>query len=300
MCQASLTQLFGVSGTSISIKEIARTAVTPAPRHSRAPHSRTGQQVWDASNLFRIPTLHRVRRQDLSVATNTLTKPQTSPRRSSIGLKFTMAVTGLFFAFFVLFHMYGNLKILAGHEPFNEYAVHLREMFMPILPYEGLLWILRVLLLVSVVVHVYAAVTLWQRGNAARGQAYSVKKTAAATLSSRTMRWGGLALLLFIVFHLVQFTFRWFHAGGATAASSPAEMVVAGFQTPWVTIVYVLAMIALGLHLHHGCYSAFQTLGFTNTAKARGIARGFGLFVAVLVVVGFLVPPLAIQFGLIQ
>lgn len=210
-----------------------------------------------------------------------------------------MAVSGLFFALFVLAHMYGNLKILAGHEQFDSYAHHLRTMGEPILPYSGMLWIFRILLLAALAAHLYSAFTLWGRANHARQQKYLVKDAMHTAVSSRTMRWGGVALLLFIVFHLFQFTFRSFYVGTAPV-SSPAAMVVAAFSTWWLTLIYVLAMIALGLHLHHGVWSACQTLGFTNSAKARGMAKLAGAVVAGLVVLGFLIPPLAIQFGLIK
>ncbi|MBO3143316.1 succinate dehydrogenase cytochrome b subunit [Dermatophilus congolensis] len=232
------------------------------------------------------------------MATNTLTKP-TSPGRSTIGLKLMMAVSGLLFVFFVLMHMYGNLKILAGHELFNEYAHHLRTMFMPILPYSGFLWLFRIVLLVAVIAHIYSAATLWKRAKAARGTRYAVNKSAAASASSKAMRWGGIALLLFLIWHLLQFTIVQFNVGPLPAAD-PASLVVSSFQVWWVTLIYIGAMVALGLHLHHGTWSACQTLGFTNTAKARAWAKGIGLFVAVVVVVGFLIPPLAIQFGLIH
>lgn len=217
---------------------------------------------------------------------------------SSIGLKFMMAVSGLYFVFFVLFHMYGNLKILAGHEEFDEYAHHLRTMFMPILPYEGFLWIFRLTLIVAIVAHIYSAVTLWGRADKARGSKYVVKKAAAASLSSKWMRWGGVALLAFIVFHLGQFTLLWINVGGTFG--TPAERVVAAFEHWWLTLIYVIALIALAMHLHHGVWSACQTLGWTNTAKSRATAKTAGVAIAAIVVIGFLIPPLAILFGAIK
>lgn len=210
-----------------------------------------------------------------------------------------MAVSGLFFVFYVLAHMYGNLKILAGHQAFDTYAHHLRTLGEPMLPYSGFLWVFRLVLIVALLAHLYSAFSLWSRAGHARGHRYLVKDAMHTSISSRTMRWGGVALLLFIVFHLLQFTFRSFYVGTAPV-SSPAAMVVAAFQTWWLTLIYVIAMIALGLHLHHGTWSAFQTLGFTNSAKSRAIAKGAGAVIAGLVVLGFLIPPLAIQFGIIK
>lgn len=209
-----------------------------------------------------------------------------------------MAVSGLYFVFFVLLHMYGNLKILAGHEAFDTYAQHLREFGAPMLPYSGFLWVFRLTLLIALVVHVYAALKLWGRAGKARESRYLVKNSMGTSLSSRTMRWGGVTLFLFILFHLAQFTLRWIVVG--PAVESPAAMLVNAFQVPWLTLIYVLAMIALGLHIHHGVWSASESLGWTNTARSRNTAKMAGLFLAGFIVIGFLIPPLAIMFGLIK
>lgn len=209
-----------------------------------------------------------------------------------------MAVSGLFFVFYVLLHMYGNLQILAGHQAFDTYAHHLRVLGEPMLPYEGALWVFRILLIVALIAHAYSAIKLWGRANHARQNRYLVKNAMGASLSSRTMRWGGIALLLFVIFHLLHFTIRSLPI--TEYSGSPAAMVVHAFQNPLMTLIYVLAMIALGMHLHHGVWSACQTLGFTNSAKSRGLAKFAGIVVAAVVVIGFLIPPLAIQFGIIQ
>jgi len=209
-----------------------------------------------------------------------------------------MAISGLYFVFFVLFHMYGNLKILAGHEGFDHYAEHLRTMFMPILPYSGFLWIFRITLILALIAHVYSAITLWGRANGARSTRYAVKKSAAASISSKWMRWGSNALLLFIIFHLAQFTLMWVNVGGWR--DLPSERVVLAFQNPLLLLIYVLAMLALAMHLHHGVWSASQTLGWTNTAKSRATAKTAGLAIAAIVVIGFLIPPFAIFFGIIN
>lgn len=227
----------------------------------------------------------------------TVTK-QTSPMHSSIGLKIMMAVSGLFFVFYVLVHMYGNLKIFSGHEAFNDYAHYLRIMGAPLLPYQGALWIFRVLLLVALVAHVYSAFVLWSRASGARSDRYAVKRAAAATLSSKWMRWGGVALLAFIAFHLAQFTFLWINVGGVFA--TPAERLVAAFSEWWLTLIYVIALVALAMHLRHGVWSACQTLGWTSTARARSAANAAGIAISVIVTVGFLIPPLLIQFGVID
>lgn len=210
-----------------------------------------------------------------------------------------MAVTGIFFALFVLAHMYGNLKVLAGEEAFNTYAEHLRTFGEPILPYAGFLWILRVLLIVSLVIHVYAALTLWSRNHAARSHRYAKVKTV---LTSTTMRWGGVAIFLFVIWHLIQFTIGKVNVNTAVPVSkhNPYELLVASFQVPWMTGIYVLAMIALWLHLWHGVFSAQQTLGWTMDLKGRARAKGIAHFTTALIIIGFLIPPLAVQFGLVK
>ena len=179
-----------------------------------------------------------------------------------------MAVTGIIFIGFVLVHMYGNLKAFAGHDAFNEYAEHLRELGEPLLPHEGLLWILRAVLIVAVVVHIACALILWRRAKAARSVHYVVKKNKHSTFSSHWMRWGGIALLLFIVWHLLNFTIVKVNPQGGST-NDPYNLLVDTFDTWWMTLIYLAALLALGLHLRHGVWSAAQTLGLTNNDKAR-------------------------------
>lgn len=233
--------------------------------------------------------------------TTTLSPRGTTARGTTIALKLLMAVTGLIFVGYLLLHMYGNLKALTGEEGFNEYAEHLRTFLTPMLPYGGLLWIVRVVLILSIVGHVYAAVKLWRRADAARQTKYAAVKAAA---TSKWMRWGGVFLLVFIVWHLLHFTIIKISPNsekqGSNITQNPYELVVASFQVPWMTLIYVLAMIALFMHLKHGVYSAQQTLGWTMTPKAHARAKTISLAVAALIVVGFLIPPLSIAFGLID
>lgn len=229
--------------------------------------------------------------------TTTVERP-TSSRASTIALKLLMAATGLIFVGYVLLHMYGNLKAFGGQGAFDEYAHHLRTMLMPILPYGGLVWILRVVLILALVGHAYSAFALWQRAGAARGQKYQVKKAVKATLASRTMRWGGVALLTFVVFHILHFTTRTITPGGDF--DSPYERVVNSFQLWWVTAIYLVAMVALGMHLRHGVFSAMQTLGLTGTATRRRWANIAGVALAVVVAGGFALVPIAALTGLIS
>jgi succinate dehydrogenase / fumarate reductase cytochrome b subunit len=222
-------------------------------------------------------------------------------RRTTVALKLLMAVTGLLFAFFVLFHMYGNLKLLAGEDAYNTYAEHLRTMFEPILPHAGFLWILRVTLILALVVHVYAAVTLWMRAGNARRTPYAAGKAA---LRSTWIRWGGVFIFVFLIWHLIEFTISKVSVNpdktGVAITQNPYQLVVASFQVWWLTLIYVLAMAALALHLEHGVFSAQQTLGWTQSVKGYRRAKIIGYGTAALVVGGFLIPPLMIQAGLVK
>lgn len=217
-----------------------------------------------------------------------------------------MAVSGLIFIGYVLLHMYGNLMAFGGLETYDTYAHHLRTFGEPMLPYGGLLWVARIVLLSALIVHVYAAVTLWKRAGSARTQKYARKAKTGASFSSLWMRWGGVTLLLFVVWHLIQFTLVKPRLGGPEAAAdikeSPYLMLLNAFDPTmwWVTVIYLVALVALGLHLHHGVWSAAQTLGLTGTATARRRAKATGLVVALVTAVGFALVPLSILVGIID
>lgn len=232
--------------------------------------------------------------------TSTTSSSAARARTSTIAWKLAMAGTGLVFIGYVLVHMYGNLKVFGGQESFDTYAHHLRTFGEPILPYEGLLWILRVVLLASVVIHAVAAFKLWARASGARSQKYVVKKAVAASLSSRVMRWGGVALLLFVIFHLLHLTTRTITPGGDS--ESPYQRMVNSFapENWWVAVVYLLAMTALAMHLRHGVWSAAQTLGLTMTPAARARWNLVGYAVAIVVAGGFALVPLSILFGIVE
>lgn len=222
--------------------------------------------------------------------------------RSTIALKLSMAISGLIFIGYVLVHMYGNLKAFSGQESFNSYAEHIRELGEPILPHEGFLWIARAVLLLALVVHVYSAVVLWRRAGKARTTKYVVKKNKNSSVSSHWMRWGGITLLLFIIWHLANFTFKVNVKTGETgsAAGDPYTLMRQSFEVPWLTAIYLLAMVALALHLHHGTWSAAQTLGLTNTATARRNAKAAGMVLAVVVAGGFSLVPIFVLAGVIN
>ncbi len=210
-----------------------------------------------------------------------------------------MAGSGLLFIAFVLVHMYGNLKAFGGHDTYNEYAEHLRTFGEPILPREGLLWILRVTLIAALALHVYSAFALWHRAGKARTTKYVMKKNLASSLSSRTMRWGGVTILLFVVWHLINFTIGKVNVSGGST-NDPYNLLVDSFNSWWLTVIYLVAMLALGMHLQHGVWSAAQTLGLTNNARARRNAKSLGWILAVVIAGGFSLVPIFVLAGVIS
>jgi succinate dehydrogenase cytochrome b subunit len=219
--------------------------------------------------------------------------------RSTIALKLLMAASGVVFIGFVLVHMYGNLKAFSGHDAYNEYAAHLRSIGEPELPHEGMLWAIRVVLVGALVVHVACAVVLWRRAAKARTSRYVVKRNLSSTFSSRMMRWGGLTIVLFLVWHLLNFTIGKVNvAGGST--DDPYDLLVDSFEVWWLTVIYLVAMVALGMHLRHGVWSAAQTLGLTNNARARRNANVLGVLLAVVIAGGFSLVPIFTLFGVIS
>jgi succinate dehydrogenase / fumarate reductase cytochrome b subunit len=236
------------------------------------------------------------------VALTSLTPPRLAAR-STVALKALMAVTGLIMIGYLLAHMYGNLKVFAGETAFNDYAHHLRELGEPILPRSGLLWILRVVLLVSVFAHMYAAFKLWGRARKARGgvqryRSHRARTGVQRTYASFTLRWGGIVIALFVLYHLMHLTWNIVAPGGP--APEPYERVVNGFRIWWVVVVYTVAMVAVGFHLRHGIWSALTTLGANVSSLARRRLNLLAYAVAGIITIGFLLPPYAIVFGLVS
>lgn len=218
--------------------------------------------------------------------------------QSTIFLKILMAASGAVFIGFVLLHMYGNLKAFSGHDAYDTYAEHLRELGTPMLPHAGALWIIRAVLIVSLVVHVYCAASLWRRAKKARTIGYQVKKHTGAIFASRLMRWGGVTLLLFIIWHLLEFTVGKVNVSGG-ATNDPYNLLVDSFNTWWLTIIYLVAMAMLGAHLHHGIWSATQTLGLTGSERTRTLAKRSAFGLAVLISGGFSLVPIFVLAGVI-
>lgn len=220
--------------------------------------------------------------------------------RSTIGKKVVMAVTGIILVGFVVAHMVGNLKIYLGPEAINEYGHFLREVGEPLFPRETLLWIARIVLLGSVVLHIVAATQLTILDRASRPQRYAYQKPQQATYASLTMRYGGVIVLLFIIYHILHFT-----VGAVGYSSTPFEEgnvyqnVIAGFSVWYVSAFYIAAMVALGLHLYHGVWSMFQTLGW-NSRKWNSLLRGLAVATAVAVVIGNISIPVAVLTGILK
>jgi succinate dehydrogenase cytochrome b subunit len=216
--------------------------------------------------------------------------------RSSIGKKTIMALTGLIGIGYVILHMIGNLKVFLGEQAFNDYARFLRTFGEPVLPYSTVLWIIRLVLLGAVALHITAAYQLTRMDWAGRPVRYARKKDVQATFASRTMRWGGVILFLFIIYHIAHITLGIVHPD--FQEGNAYHNFVVAFQVWWVTIIYVAAMLALGLHVYHGFWSLFQTLGLNSRAYTQ-LLRGLALLIALVLVVGFLSGPLGVLFGVI-
>ncbi|PZF92139.1 succinate dehydrogenase cytochrome b subunit [Micromonospora deserti] len=222
-----------------------------------------------------------------------------SPIRSSVGLKAVMAVTGTVLVLFLVAHMLGNLKIFTGATSFDHYAHWLREIGAPLLPGVWFLWILRTVLLVSVLAHIWAATTLALRARAARPVRYAHRKSVQGSYAARTMRWGGVIILLFVIYHLLDLTTGTLNPVGDP--TRPYANVVADFAPErwYVTLFYTLAIVAVGFHLRHGVFSALRSLG-QQTPRGERRARTVALVFAVALCAGYLVVPFAVLTGLVS
>jgi succinate dehydrogenase / fumarate reductase, cytochrome b subunit len=217
--------------------------------------------------------------------------------QSTIGKKAVMAVTGLIMVLFLLLHMLGNLKIFFGPHDFDAYASWLRTIGEPVLHGSWFLWIERAVLLVAVGLHIVCAAQLSKRDLAARPTSYIHGQRAKASFATRTMRWGGIILALFIIWHLLDLT------AGATnpdfEKGRPYHNVVADFHVWWINIIYIVGVLMVGLHINHGFWSATQTLGINRPGRDAAI-RGIGTTLALAITAGFVVVPVAVMAGLVS
>ena len=216
---------------------------------------------------------------------------------SVIGKKVVMAVTGAVLILFVIAHMVGNLKIFSGPEEINAYSRFLRQVGWPELGYGQLLWIVRGVLFICATLHIVAATQLTILNRQARPVGYETRKNVETSWGALTMRWGGVLLAVFIVFHLFHFT-------GGMVGFQPGQFehlmvyqnVVAGFQVVPISLFYILAMAALCLHLDHGIWSMLQTLGWVNLNNTKSI-RAISRVVALIIFAGFVSVPIAVLAG---
>lgn len=213
---------------------------------------------------------------------------------TTIGKKAIMAVTGLVLFGFVIGHMLGNLQVFLGPEQLNAYAEKLRNL-------GPALWAVRLLLLFALVLHLTTMFSLWGKTLAARGEAYRVRRYTATSYAALSMWLTGPLILLFVIYHIAHFTYPGIAMGGYEhlGHTQVYANVINGFSVPWVAAVYVAAQLALGLHLYHGAWSLFQSLGIAGPRvdeRRKTISR----WVAAAVVVGNISIPVAVQLGAIR
>jgi succinate dehydrogenase / fumarate reductase cytochrome b subunit len=219
--------------------------------------------------------------------------------RSTIGKKVIMGVTGLIGIGFVILHIAGNLQAFAGQSKLNEYSAMLHG------PLNELVWLLRIVLIVAVVLHVLMAYQLTMRSREARPVGYQYRQPQVSTLASRTMKWGGALILVFIVVHILHFTTETIDPGGARGMidihgdRDVYGNIVASFRIWWVAAFYMITMVALGLHLYHGAWSSMRTLGYAKPA-ANPLRRHLAFGVALVVWLGFTLVPLGVIAGVIR
>ncbi|HEX8803325.1 MAG TPA: succinate dehydrogenase cytochrome b subunit [Acidimicrobiales bacterium] len=219
--------------------------------------------------------------------------------RSAVGKKWVMAVTGILLMGYVFAHMVGNLKVYLGAEDINHYGEFLRELFVPIVPRTVTLWVMRVGLALAFAFHIHAAasLTLMNRRAHAEGGYISRRDWQAANAASRSMRWTGVVIGLFVLWHLADLT--WGTVNPDFVRGDVYRNMVASFERPAVSAIYIVANVALGIHLFHGAWSMFQSLGLNNprwNSWRRGFAAGF----AGIVMVGNLSFPIAVLTGVVS
>lgn len=217
---------------------------------------------------------------------------------SAVGKKYVMAATGIALMGFVFAHMVGNLKMYLGAEEFDSYAHFLRELLVPILPHHVALWIMRIGLIVAFALHIHAAYGLTRINHAARETKYGSRRDyVAASYASRTMRWSGVIVGLFIIWHL--FDLSWTGTGFDFIRGAVYYNVDQSLSRIPVAILYVVANLALGLHLFHGSWSLFQSLGWNNPRFNRA-RRSFAGAFAAIIVIGNVSFPLAVLAGVVE
>jgi succinate dehydrogenase / fumarate reductase cytochrome b subunit len=222
--------------------------------------------------------------------------------RSSVGKKILMAFTGFIWFGFLIGHMAGNLKAFQGADAFNEYAHHLRIFGEPILPEQGFLWAFRALMLGALLIHAWLAWDTSRTSWAARKTKYRRQQNLNFDFASALMRWGGVLILVFVVFHILHMTTGTVHPDFDTGAPGRIpdayHNLVVGLSNPFVAGFYGLTMLAICLHLYHGVWSMFQTLGAQHP-KYAAYRRPLAVVAAIVIFLGFVSIPVSILTGIV-
>jgi len=219
--------------------------------------------------------------------------------RSAIGKKWVMALTGILLMGFVFAHMVGNLKAFMGADDLNHYGEWLRMLFAPPLPRTWFLWIMRIGLIATFALHIHAAasLTLMNRRAQAADRLVQPRDWQAANAASRSMRLTGVVILLLLIFHLTDLS--WGQTNPDFVRGDVYRNLVASLERPVVAVTYILFVLALGVHLLHGSWSLFQSLG-VNNPRWNSWRRGFAIGFAAVVTAGYLVVPIAVLTGAIS
>ncbi|MFC4945587.1 succinate dehydrogenase cytochrome b subunit [Pseudonocardia sp. GCM10023141] len=219
-------------------------------------------------------------------------------RLPSVQLKFVMAASGVIMLLFLIGHMVGNLKIFLGAEAIDTYAHWLRTVGEPAVPEQTLLWIMRVVLTAALLGHIGSAIVLTRRAHKARPVKYVHHRKVQGSYAARTMRWGGVIIALFLVWHILDLTTGTVNPNGVSGAVY--DNVAADFAPDrwYVTLFYSLAVVAVGIHVRHGMWSALQSIGRSSVATQRTL-KGVALGLAIVLTAGFLSVPFAVLTGLV-
>ncbi len=209
---------------------------------------------------------------------------------STNGKKAVMAVSGLILVLFVLGHMLGNLQFFEGPEQFNKYSVLLRTL-------PEALWGVRIVLLIMVILHIVTTVQLALRKRQARPIGYAKRENTVSSYASRTMYWSGPILLAFVIYHLLDFT--WGTVNPDYVEGDVYHNVIASFSHPVISIWYIFSMLLLALHLRHGAWSMFQSLGVAHP-RHNDLLKKAAIAFALIIFLGFISIPVSVMTGLVR
>jgi len=234
----------------------------------------------------------------MTVAVAGPSKAAPVPRPSTFVLKQVMAITGGIFVGYVFVHMIGNLKVFFGADSFNSYAHWLREIGYPLIPHRGVLWALRVVLVVSVVAHVWSALVLWVRGRRARGAHRRRRMPRLMASGARLMLPSGLLILVFVVVHLLDLTIGALVAPETFRSGDAYQNLVASFSRLWMAVCYSATMVFIAAHITHGWWTMQQDLGATGR-RFRMVWITIGVMIALTILLGNALIPVLVQLGVI-